>query len=217
MAENEQDNAALWRKIRHRDEDLAHLVSARIVGFAASHGASIMVFEHLGNLQPEKGRYSRRGNTKRAYWMKGRIFRYARYKAWNQGIITSRVNPHTTSRECHRCHANVIRYNQGQPLEGYTKGASLVVCPQCQMRDHADRNASLKIGQRLLERNLELQKEKPHALARRAKRESKDSGVGISQEAKRKSRPSTSDARRGDGPNGHGTAQQGTLWMDERP
>ena len=76
---------------------------------------------------------------------------------------------------------------------------------------------SLKIGQRLLERNLELQKEKPHALARRAKRESKDSGVGISQEAKRKSRPSTGDARRGDCPNAHGTAQEGTLRMDECP
>jgi IS605 OrfB family transposase len=217
IAENEQDNAALWAKIRHRDEAMAHLVSARIVQFAASHGASIVVFEHLGNLKPEKGRYSRRGNTKRAYWMKGRLFRYARYKAWNQGIITSRVNPRNTSRECHRCHSLVVRYNAGQPVKGYTPGASLVSCPQCQMRDHADRNASLRIGQRLLERYQEPQKEKPHALARRAKRESKDSGVGISQDAKRKSRPSTGDARRGDCPNAHGTAQEGTLWMDECP
>jgi hypothetical protein len=34
MAENEQDNADLWAKIRHVDEHLAHLVSARIVLFA---------------------------------------------------------------------------------------------------------------------------------------------------------------------------------------
>lgn len=66
LAENEQDNADLWRKLRHRDEALAHLVRARIVQFAAEHGASILVCEHLGNLKPEKGRYSRRGNSKRA-------------------------------------------------------------------------------------------------------------------------------------------------------
>jgi hypothetical protein len=49
------------------------------------------VFEHLGKLRPEKGKYSRRGNSKRAFWMKGRIFNYAKYKAWNEGIITSRI------------------------------------------------------------------------------------------------------------------------------
>jgi putative transposase len=70
LAENEQDNADLWRKIRHLDEHIAHLVSGRIVQFAKEHQASILVFEHLGNLQPEKGKYSRRGNTKRAYWMR---------------------------------------------------------------------------------------------------------------------------------------------------
>jgi transposase len=113
-------------------------VSARIVQFAASHGASILVFEHLGNLQPEKGKYSRRGNTKRAYWMKGRIFHYAKYKGWQQKIITSRVNPRNTSRECHRCHSLIIRYAQGHPVEGYTPGAPLCLCPVCALRGHSD-------------------------------------------------------------------------------
>jgi len=209
IAEHEQDNADLWRKIRHRDEHVAHLVSARIVQFACEQGASILVFEHLGNLRPEKGKYSHRGNSKRAYWMKGRIFTYAKYKAWTQQIITSRVNPRNTSRACHRCHAPVIRYAQGHPVEGYTRGAPLVLCPACSMRGHADRNASLIIGQRLIARSQDPCKEKPHALAQRAQRESRDSGVGISQDAKRTSRPSTDDARRGECPNGHGTAQEG--------
>jgi putative transposase len=78
IAEGEQDNADLWRKIKHIDASLAHLVSARIVQFAHHHGATILVFEHLGNLQPERGTYSRRGNSKRAFWMKGRIFKYAK-------------------------------------------------------------------------------------------------------------------------------------------
>ncbi len=76
IAEGEQDNVDLWASIRNRDEHLAHLLSARIVQFAQEHEAAILVFEHLGNLKPERGKYSRRGNTKRAYWMKGRIFRY---------------------------------------------------------------------------------------------------------------------------------------------
>ncbi len=217
IAEHEQDNADLWRKIRHVDEHVAHLVSARIVQFACEQGACILVFEHLGNLRPEKGKYSHRGNSKRAYWMKGRIFTYAKYKAWTQQIITSRVNPRNTSRACHRCHAPVIRYAQGHPVEGYTRGAPLVLCPACSMRGHADRNASLIIGQRLIARSQDPCKEKPPALAQRAQRESRDSGVGISQDAKRTSRPSTDDARRGECPNGHGTAQEGMLWMDEPP
>jgi hypothetical protein len=48
------------------------------------------------------------------------------------------------------------------------------------MRGHADRNASLRTGQRLIARSQDPQKEKPHALLRRAKRESKDAGVGVS-------------------------------------
>ena len=214
IAENEQDNADLWAKIRHVDEQIAHLVSSRIVQFATKHGASILVFEHLGNLRPEQGKYSRRGNTKRAYWMKGRIFRYSKYKAWNVGgIITARVNPRNTSRECHHCHGLVVRYNQGQPQEGYTPGAALCFCPQCQMRDHADRNASLRVGQRLIERTQAPLKEKPHALVRRAKREPKGSGVGISQDAKRQMGPSIPAVRRGDHANGHGTAQRGRRRM----
>ncbi len=215
IAEGEQDNADLWHKIRQVDEQVAHLVSARIVQFAQAHQASILVFEHLGNLKPEKGKYSRRGNSKRAYWMKGRIFKYAKYKAWHIGVITSRVNPANTSRECHRCHRLVIRYDAGERAEGYTPGASLVRCSHCWMEGHADRNASLVIGQRLIARYQTPLKEKPHAPVRRAGREEKSSGVALSQEAKSKSRPSTDLAGYGES-NEHGTAQDGLLRMDER-
>ena len=75
------------------------------------------------------------------------------------------------------------------------------------MQGHADRNASLVIGQRLIARSQEPRKEKPPAPVRRAGRESKDSGVVLSQDATRESRPSADDARHGDG-NGHGTAQE---------
>ena len=65
-ASGEQDNAALWTKIRAIDEDTAHQVSHRIIQFAQAHGASILVFEHLAHFKPQKGKYSKRGNEKRS-------------------------------------------------------------------------------------------------------------------------------------------------------
>src|SRR5260370_25212386 len=216
IEENEQDNADLWVKSRNADEQIAHLVSARIVQFATEQGASILVFEHLGNLKPQKGKYSHRGNVKRAFWMKGRIFKYAKYKAYNVGILTSRVNPRNTSRECARCHSLIIRYAEGKPVEGYTPGTPLCLCPQCKMRGNSDRNASLVVGQRLILRYQEPFKEKPHPADRRGGREEKSSGVALSQDATSKSRLSTDCARQGDS-KAHGTAHGGTLWIDERP
>ncbi len=210
IAEGEQDNADLWRKIRNTDEQVAHLVSARIVQFAKRNFASILVFEHLGNLKPAKGKYSHRGNSKRSFWMKGRIFKYSKYKAYNAGIVTSRVNPRNTSRECARCHSLVARHAEGKPAEGYTYGAPLVLCHQCGMRGNSDRDASLVIGQRLVERYQKPSKEKPHTL----RRVSKDTGVVISQDAKRVgTRPSNGSTRHGDH-NEHGTAQDVLSGME---
>ncbi|GCE09171.1 zinc ribbon domain-containing protein [Dictyobacter aurantiacus] len=208
IAKGEQDNIALWKMIRQVDEQCAHRISARIVQFAKQHEASILVFEHLGNLRPAKGMYSRRGNTKRAYWMRGRIFTYAKYKAYNTGIVTSRVSPRNTSRECAYCHNLIARYNAGKPAEGYTPGAPLAACGACGMKGNADRNASLVIGQRLIERYHP--KEKPQAL----RRVSKDTGVIVSQDAKNKKEPSIPSVRHADS-NEHGTAQDVVFRMDE--
>ncbi len=206
IAENEQDNVALWAKIRNADEAVSHRISRRIVEFAREHGASILVFEHLANLKPEKGKYSKRGNEKRAYWMKGSIFQYTRYKAWNEGIITSRVNPRHTSRECARCHTPIIRYAYGMPEEGYTVGTPLMVCPMCGKRDNADRNASLVIGQRLIQRY----QEKPHT----RQEGTKVSGTPFSQDAKSEQNPSYSLTQRHGERCGHGIAQREASTMD---
>jgi putative transposase len=213
IAEGEQDNVHLWGKISHVDEQIAHLVSARIVQFAKQHEASILVFEHLGKLKPSRGKYSHRGNSKRAFWMKGRIFTYAKYKAWNEGIVTSRVNPRNTSRECARCHSLIARYQAGQLAEGYTPGAPLVRCHQCGMQGNADRNASLVIGQRLIARYQELLQEKPQAPLH-VERVVKATGVAVCQDAKSEEGPSFPQARHADG-NEHGTAQERSLRMDE--
>jgi putative transposase len=206
IAEGEQDNVALWEKVRLLDEDSAQQVSHRIVQFAKEHQASILVFEHLGHFKPQKGKYSKRGNEKRSYWLRGKIFKYSKYKAWNEGgIITCRVSPRNTSRECARCGALVARYDAAKPTEGYTPGAPLVYCPQCRMRGNSDRNARIVIGKRLLARYQQTDlKEKPH-IPLHAERPVKTEGVRLSQGATRRSRLSIDQA-------GHGTANaQGTA------
>ena len=82
IAEGEQDNVHLWRKITNVDDSIAHLVSARIVQFAKQHEATILVFEHLGTLKPQKGKYSHQGNSKRAFWMKGRIIDFMKVHSY---------------------------------------------------------------------------------------------------------------------------------------
>jgi putative transposase len=214
IAEGEQDNAALWARIRHVDEHIAHLVSARIVQFAEQHGATILVFEHLGNLKPTRGKYSKRGNEKRAFWMKGRIFNDAKYKAYNAGILTSRVSPRNTSRECAHCRGMVARYAERQEASGYTYGAPLVCCATCGMRGNADRNASIVIGHRLFERFGIFFQEKPPTPPA-MEREEQSSGVAALQEPHAQVVDHSFLCARHENSNGHGTAQDSHSGMAE--
>jgi IS605 OrfB family transposase len=191
----QEDNARLFRYIRAIDEDTAHRVSRRIVAFAQEHGATIIAFEHLGHFRPQKGRYSARGNEKRTYWLRGRIVHYTRYKAWAEGIVTCRVNPRDTSRRCAWCGGLVARHNSGEAPVEYRPGAPLFTCPACQKRGNADRNASINIGHRLLERYGLY--EKP-AL--------KGAGVSCSQDAGNGAGPHSHPERHG-ARNGSGTAR----------
>lgn len=145
IPEGERFATDLWDKVKNLDNDIAHRVSRRIVDFAAKHGAKIIVFEHLGNLRPQKGTRSHRMNQKLGYWVKGRIVEYTRYKALHQGIIVCRVNPRDTSRRCPDCgFLSIERYLPGKP-----KGVTLARCANCGTHDvHADWLATRNIGQK---------------------------------------------------------------------
>ncbi len=213
IAEGEQDNARLWANVRALDEQYAHLTSSRIVQFAKEHGASILVFEHLGNFKPQKGTYSKRANEKRSYWLRGRIYHYSKYKAWNDGLVTCRVSPRNTSRECARCGAQVARYDARKAPEGSTLGAPLVFCSCCGMKGNADRNASMVIGKRLLARSQQTpSQEKPPTPLPRAGKPAKAGGDTRSQDAKRRGRPSRDPARHGTSA-AQGTAQERSAGM----
>jgi IS605 OrfB family transposase len=177
--EMETDNAKRFRYIRHLDNDAAHPVSRRIVQFAQPYGASILVFEHLGHFRPERGKYSKRGNEKRAYWLRGRIFRYTQYKAWELGILTCRVNPRDTSRLCAGCGWPVARYNVGEPPIEYRPGAPLFLCPHCLKRGNADRNASINIGHKLIDR-YRIHSEKPQPVSATTEQGPQGQGVAVS-------------------------------------
>ena len=148
LREEVQDNRNYWRHINAMDEYEAHRISRRIVDFSVLHHASVIVFEHLANFRPSKGKYSTRGNKRRSYWLRGRIFRFTKYKAWNEGQLTCRTNPAHTSDLCYRDSTKLVRYTPGQAIVGYTEGAPLIWCPTCNHRENADRHATRNIGHR---------------------------------------------------------------------
>jgi hypothetical protein len=81
------------------------------------------------------------------------------------------------------------------------------------MRGNADRNASLVIGQRLITRYQQSSQGKPPTPLL-AERGEQSPGVAVCQDAKSEEEPSLPQARHADG-NEHGTAQEGSLRMDE--
>lgn len=83
-------------------------MSRRIVEFARAHGATLLVFEHLTPYRPKKGSFSQRGNEKRAYRLRSKIYHYSRFKAWEGGIVTCQVSPRDTGRECAVCKAHAL-------------------------------------------------------------------------------------------------------------
>ena len=92
-------SANKWQKLPNREIEFSRAVARELVEFAFFNQCSVMVFEHLVNLKPCRGKYSRRSNQKRAYWLKSRVFNQTKDIAYRDyGILTTRVNPRDTSR-----------------------------------------------------------------------------------------------------------------------
>ncbi|MBE3578998.1 MAG: IS200/IS605 family element transposase accessory protein TnpB [Caldanaerobacter subterraneus] len=147
IPEGERFAKHLWNKVSNLNDDIAHRVSKQIVEFAKIHGAKIIVFEYLDDLKPSKGTKSHQLNQKFIFWVKGRIFRYTRYKALHEGIIICRVSPKETSSRCPYCgFPTIVRYNKGKSgME--TEGVDLAKCTNCGIRDvNSDFIGSLGIG-----------------------------------------------------------------------
>jgi putative transposase len=141
--EDEKQCKLLWEKISNFNDYIAHKVSKQIVDFADKHGARTIVFEHLDNLQPCKLRKSKRLNRKFAFWVKGRIVKYTKYKSVHIRIVVNRVSPKNTSRRCPNCgNLTIIRYSQSKKY-----GVSLAHCINCKLHDvNADYVGSHGVG-----------------------------------------------------------------------
>jgi hypothetical protein len=88
-----------WQRLHNREVSSGRSYARQITEFALAWGCTVIAFEHLGNLKPVKGKYSRRSNQKRAYWLKSRVYQGTKQIAYQDyGILTTRVNPKNTSR-----------------------------------------------------------------------------------------------------------------------
>ena len=92
-------SSAMWERLHNAEIEAGRTYARRIVELAVDWGCSVISFEHLGNLKPKRGKYSRRSNQKRAYWLKSRVYlETSRVAYQDYGILTTRVNPRNTSR-----------------------------------------------------------------------------------------------------------------------
>jgi IS605 OrfB family transposase len=150
-------NAKIWRKLKNREKNEAERVSRRIVDFAHSHGATVLVFEHLSHLKPQKGKYSRRSNQKRAYWLKSKIYQRVKDKALNDyGIYTVRVSPKGTSREFAYTDEPILRgYQRKNEMYFSLKGMGSLILTEDGLIGHCDLNSARNIGLRYLSKHYE--------------------------------------------------------------
>ncbi len=88
-----------WERLHNREVEMGRAIARLIANLAHGYGCRVIAFEHLGNLTPSKGKYSKRSNQKRAYWLKSKIYLGVKRIAYQDyAILTTRVNPHNTSR-----------------------------------------------------------------------------------------------------------------------
>ena len=88
-----------WERLHNREVEMGRSVARQIVNIAKGYGCKVIAFEHLSNLTPCRGKYSKRSNQKRAYWLKSKIYLNVKRIAYQEhAILTTRVNPRNTSR-----------------------------------------------------------------------------------------------------------------------
>jgi len=88
-----------WKRLSNREVEMGRAIARLIVNIAYGYECKVIAFEHLGNLTPNRGKYSRRSNQKRAYWLKSKIYLNVKRIAYQDyAILTTRVNPRNTSR-----------------------------------------------------------------------------------------------------------------------
>lgn len=139
-----------WEKIRNREKDMGYQIAREIINYANGYNCQIISFEHLKNLRPKKGKYSKRSNQKRSYWLKDKIYQNVKIGAYNDyGILTTRVNPRNTSKldpwGSQVSRKNYIPRTVTEQNIEYNPGATWVKSPSGYIA-HSGVNAARNIG-----------------------------------------------------------------------
>jgi transposase len=146
-----------FQKLSARELEMSRAVSREIAEFAKHWNAEVISFEHLGNLKPKRGTYSRCSNQKRAYWLKGKVYEQVKRIAYQDyAILTTRVSPRNTSRltpwdqpvwRGNTFPASLLDYSE------YQSGAVLVATVDG-YKAHSGLNAARNIALKAIKRNL---------------------------------------------------------------
>ncbi len=148
--------SSMWTRLHNREIEAGRAKAREITEFALHWGCQVIAFEHLGNLKPQRGKYSRRSNSKRAYWLKSRVYEETKRVAFQDyNILTTRVSPKNTSR--FDPWGNPAWRNHNFPitlfdLQGYQPGANLVGTVNGYI-SHSGLNAARNIGLRAIWRH----------------------------------------------------------------
>ena len=137
--------AALWRKIRRLDREIARQVASRTVWFCEEHRVKKLFFEDLRSFQAFAGSRDLSYNLSSNLW--GKIIdtvRYMRESLGHSKYSVWTVNPRYTSQTCHQCGERGVRVAD-ETSTTERKGGEYFYCKKCEEHFHADINAARNI------------------------------------------------------------------------
>jgi transposase len=143
-----------WDKLSANEEEFGRAAARQVTEFAKYWEADLISFEHLGNLRPQKGKYSKRSNQKRAYWLKSKVYNQVKRIAFQDyGILTTRVSPRNTSR-LSPWGESVWRGTDFNKVDGSYQPGSPLVAAREGYKAHSGINAARNIALKAIKRNL---------------------------------------------------------------
>ncbi len=137
--------AALWRKVRRLDREVARVVASKVVWFCEAHHVKTVYFEDLRSFQGHAGSGDLSYDLSSNLW--GKVIdtvRYMRESLGHSKYSVWTVSPRYTSQTCHVCGERGVRV-EGMTSTTERKGGEYFYCPQCDEHSHADVNAARNI------------------------------------------------------------------------
>ncbi|WP_195270234.1 hypothetical protein [Eubacterium sp. 1001713B170207_170306_E7] len=102
-------NTKYYQKITCVTDHYAHEVSRKIVDYAKSHNAKIIVMPDYGNTFAKGTQHYLK--TSVYDFIGRRIINDVKYKAWQCGIVVQQSNMRDSAKHCAKCGENIAKYN----------------------------------------------------------------------------------------------------------